>query len=130
MTANFNELTRKVNEAEAEIKASMSKTREALRALVREAQDKAEQQADEIKADTDSGMKSVNDKWHAHIAQLHQRNAEKKAERDIRKAASKADDAEAYAEEAIDFAIAAIQEAEYAVLDAALARTDADALAG
>ena len=42
----------------------------------------------------------------------------------------KAETAEDYAEDAINFAIAAVQEAEYAVLDAVLARSDADALAG
>ncbi|HXT90992.1 MAG TPA: hypothetical protein VN714_17200 [Trebonia sp.] len=48
--------------------------------------------------------------------------ARKKAERDVRRAEA--------AEEAVGFAIAAVQEAEYAVLQAALARADADALTG
>jgi hypothetical protein len=42
----------------------------------------------------------------------------------------RAEAAEDYADDAISFAIAAVQEAEYAVLDAVLARSDADALAG
>ncbi|MFF7889839.1 hypothetical protein ACH40F_55200 [Streptomyces sp. NPDC020794] len=37
-----------------------------------------------------------------------------------------ADDAEEYAADAIDFAIAAVEEAEYATLDAVLARAEAD----
>jgi hypothetical protein len=35
-----------------------------------------------------------------------------------------------YAEDAVNFAIAAVREAEYAVLDAALARSDANTLVG
>jgi len=41
-----------------------------------------------------------------------------------------ADGAEADADFAVDYAIAAIEEAEYAVLDATLARMEADELAG
>ena len=46
------------------------------------------------------------------------------------KAELKAETAEDYADDAVSFAIAAVQEAEYAVLDAVLARSDADTLAG
>jgi hypothetical protein len=41
-----------------------------------------------------------------------------------------ADGAEADADFAVDYALAAIEEAEYAVLDATLARMEADELAG
>jgi hypothetical protein len=49
---------------------------------------------------------------------------------DLHRAQSKADNAEDDAAFAIDYAYGAIEEAEYAVLDAALARMDADELAG
>ena len=50
----------------------------------------------------------------------------------VRKSISelKAEAAQDYADDAISFAIGAVQEAEYAVMDAILARSDADALTG
>ena len=81
MAADFSQLTERVNEAQSEIKATLTKDRDQLQSQVQQVQSKAEH-------------------------------------------------AEAKAEDAIGFAIAAAQEAEYAVLDAALARLDADALAG
>jgi len=137
MSADFSQLTEKVNEAQAEIKATMSKGRNEMQAQVERAQSKAEQQADEMKnkavetkEEAATGWQAMQDRWQAHIAQLHQRTVDKKVERDVRKAEMKAEVAEDYAEDAIGFAIAAVQEAEYAVLDAALKRSDADALAG
>ena len=137
MAAEFSQLTEKVNEAQAQIEAITGKGRDELRAQVEQAQSKAEQQADHIKAKTAptkagaaADWQAMQDKWQSHIAQLHQRAGDKKAERDVRKAGQKADAAEVYAEDAVGFAIAAVQEAEYAVLDATLARSDADALAG
>ena len=131
MSADFSQLTDKVNEAQAQIRATMAKSRNELLAQVDRAQTVAEQQADELRANTAQAKKdwqAMEDTWHSHIAQLHQRAAGMKAERDVRKAERKAAAAEGHAEEAIGFAIAAVQEAEYAVLDAALARADAKAL--
>ena len=137
MSADFSQLAEKVNEAQAQIKGTMSKGREELRAQVEQAQAIAEQQADEMRAnnaeakeEAATNWQAMQDKWHSHIAQLHQRASDKKAERDVRKAELKAEAAEGYAEDAIGFAIAAAQEAEYAVLDAALARSDANTLTG
>jgi hypothetical protein len=53
----------------------------------------------------------------------------KKAEHDLASAQRDADWAESDAVNAVDFALAAAEEAEYAVLDAALARANADAMA-
>ena len=108
MAADFSQLTERVNEAQSEIKAKGAQK----------------------KAEAATGWEAMQDSWRSHIAQLHQRAADLKAERDLHKAQKKAEHAEAKAEDAIGFAIAAAQEAEYAVLDAALARLDADALAG
>ena len=52
----------------------------------------------------------------------------RKAEHDLHKAEGRADRAEEDARFAIDFAYSAIVEAEYAALDAALARVEADEL--
>ena len=53
----------------------------------------------------------------------------RKEEIDLDKAQANAETAEGDASFAIDYAYAAIEEAEYAVLDAALARKEADELA-
>jgi hypothetical protein len=52
-----------------------------------------------------------------------------KAARDVKRATKRADSAEADASMAVYIAMTAIEQAEYSVLDAHLARTDADALA-
>ena len=53
--------------------------------------------------------------------------SEWKTKREIRKLNARADRDEAYAADATDFAVASIAEAELAVLDAVVARLDADA---
>jgi hypothetical protein len=55
--------------------------------------------------------------------------ADRRAEHDVDRANNRAENAEVDAAFAIDYAVAAIEEAEYAVLDASLARMEADELA-
>jgi len=50
-----------------------------------------------------------------------------KAKRETRKLNARADRAETYAADAIDYAMTSIDEAEEAILDAVVARVDADA---
>jgi hypothetical protein len=64
-----------------------------------------------------------------NLMRIRDRIDERKAEHDANKAGRRAEAAEADALIAIDFAAAALSEAEYAVLDAALARMEADELA-
>jgi hypothetical protein len=64
------------------------------------------------------------------VAALKEDMADRRAEHDLDRANMRAENAEADAAFAIDYAVAAIEEAEYAVLDAALARKEADELAG
>lgn len=51
----------------------------------------------------------MKDNWQSHLADLHNKAADKKAEIDRRKAEAKAEASEDYAADAIDFA-AAVQE--------------------
>ena len=55
---------------------------------------------------------------------------DRRAEHDLDRANKRAENAEGDAAFAIDYAVAAIDEAEYAVLDASLARMEANELAG
>jgi hypothetical protein len=64
------------------------------------------------------------------VAAVKENIDDRKAEHDVDRANKRAENAEGDAAFAIDYAVAAIEEAEYAVLDAALARKEADELAG
>ncbi len=64
------------------------------------------------------------------MAAVKENMADRKAEHDVDWANKRAENAEGDAAFAIDYAVAAIEEAEYAVLDASLARMEADELAG
>ena len=111
-------------------KADLEQDRENSRAV-------AQQEAEQLREAADAGRGKISDwwndvqrSWNEHIAQI-QRNVEsKKAEIDLDRAKRRADNAEADAEFAIEFAYTAIGEAEYAVLDANLARKEADELSG
>ena len=71
----------------------------------------------------------VGKSWNDHVATVRKNVDDKKADHDLKVARRTADQADADASFAIDYAYAAIEEAEYAVLDAALAHMDADELA-
>jgi hypothetical protein len=61
------------------------------------------------------------------FAETNEAVSQWKANREMRKLQARADRAEAYAECAIEFALAATKEAEEAILNAVVARMDADA---
>ena len=120
--ADFSQLTEKVNESQAKIKAAASDQNVDLTV--------GTAKAAQTQTEAATGWQAMKDKWQSHVADLHQKADDKKAERDARRAELKAEAAEDYADDAVSFAIAAVQEAEYAAMDAILARYDADALAG
>ena len=63
------------------------------------------------------------------FATLRAKRDEHRAERGLHRAERRADDAELDAADAVDFAMAVLVQAEYAIIDATLARADADDLA-
>ena len=71
----------------------------------------------------------VQKSWDDDIASIRGDMESKKAKLDVKAAQLKADDTEAEAKFAIKYAYWAVEEAEYRVLDAALARMDADGMA-
>jgi hypothetical protein len=73
----------------------------------------------------DNMQRSLNE----HHAAFHKKFEDQKAVHDLKAAQRAADSAEEDAAWAIDYAYAAVDEADYAVLQAMLARMDADALA-
>jgi hypothetical protein len=93
-------------------------------------------EAEQLRAAADAGRGKISDwwtdvqsAWNEHIAQVQESVETKKAEIDVDRAQRHADHADADAVYAIEFAYAAIGEAEYAVLNADLARKQADELA-
>ncbi len=111
-------------------KADLEQDRENSRAV-------AQQEAEQLREAADAGRGKISDwwndvqrSWNEHIAQIQKNVESKKAEIDLDRAKRRADNAEADAEFAIEFAYTAIGEAEYAVLDANLARKEADELSG
>ena len=111
-------------------KADLEQDRENSRAV-------AQQEAAQLREAADAGRGKISDwwndvqrSWNEHVAQIQKNVEGKKAEIDLDRAKGRADNAEADAEFAIEFAYTAIGEAEYAVLDANLARKEADELSG
>ncbi len=97
----------------------------------------AQAEAEQLRETADAGKGKISDwwndvqrHWNEHVARIQENVQSKKAEMDKAMAERRADDAEADASFAIDFAYAAIGDAEYAVLDAVLARKEAGELSG
>ena len=132
----FTELRQRVEKAESEIKEAAAQNRAELSATAEQARKAADDRAAELRAkaqDTsdkaEAHWNEVQGSWDQHVQRTRTRIQEKKTEHDIHSAKRNAEWAEADALDAVDFAEAAAVEAEYAVLDAAVARKHADELA-
>ncbi|CAI7975869.1 conserved hypothetical protein [Frankia sp. Hr75.2] len=99
------------------------------------AKDLAAEKAD-VREDVAEARASMKARWDAVRSSIDQRFAEMRAdaderrqERDIGKAQHHADMAERDAADAIDLALFVLDEADYAIIDAVIAREDAEQLA-
>ena len=138
LTKLADELTKlagRAQEAENRAAAARGKAKTDLEQEIDSARASAQAQAAKLHAKAEEGRGSISawwtdvqKSWDAHVAELRDRVETKKAEHDVHVAQKKAENAEADAAFAIDFAYGAVVEAEYAVLDAALARMEADEL--
>lgn len=124
---------RPVKKASARVQASKSKTKEKLESQVSEARaaaDRTRRELDAKAADSrDEGSQrwaEIRQEWHDHIAAIQSKVDTQKQEFDIDRAEHRAAWADDDALAAIDFAYLAIEDAEWAVLDAVLARAEAD----
>jgi len=120
-SAQLKRLSERASAAEVDANALKAKNKAALEQRVDAAQADAKQASDDLKAsakkakdETTQWWGQVQDNWKSHIAKVRKHA-------DQTKANMKADQAAA-----VDFAYAAIEEAEYQVLNAAMARTDAE----
>jgi hypothetical protein len=134
LSAPFEKISDNARTATDKLKAASQKTRDQFETDAAHARDTASAAADQFKETADaagagasSQRREIRADWRAHVASVRT-SAKKKDHLDADEAAMNADMAEAYARYAIDFVQAAIKEAEYAALDAASARANADAL--
>ena len=113
--------------------AAKTQARAELQTTVTDIRASADAGARKFQTQTQAAGQQVSDSWNdvqrswsAHVDKVRKDMGHQKAEFDASSAASDADWAEWNAQLTIDYAYAAIEEAEYAVLDAILARRDAD----
>ena len=128
-------LVDRAKRAEDRVNAARKQARSDVERQATKARDGAQKKADRLRAQTTMAAVGasewwgeVQDTWSEHVALIRQDIDSRKTERDAKKAQRHADSAEVDAVVAVAFADAALEEAEYAVLTAALARLDADAL--
>jgi hypothetical protein len=129
----LSELSKRVKSAEDTVDAAKAETREQLTVRVERARTDAEQRAIDLRASGDAALQDVADwwkdiqvRWKDHVRTLRQEAQGVRDEYNASRAHRRAEQAEASADFAIAFAMAAIDEAEYAVLDATLARAEAN----
>jgi hypothetical protein len=101
---------------------------EAQRATLHTAIETGKSRAVDAQASVDSWWANSRDSADNWFAGIRAKGEQQREGWDRKKADHRADEAEADAADAIDFALYALDEAEYAIIDATLARTDADAL--
>jgi hypothetical protein len=136
LSDQLTKLAAKAKEAEDRAAAAKTKAKAELESDVKQARESAQAQADQLakSAESDKGSLSawwrdMQRSWHQHIDAIRRHVEERRAAHDVDAAQRHADSAEEDAAFAIDYAYGTIEEAEYAVLDAILARMDADELA-
>ena len=133
---DFTKLREKVNKADESIRAAAATDEAELKAMVDDARKRADERAAVLRVKSEEVSDSAERQWHevqrdwnAHVKRIRDRIDAKKDELDAKVAEHDAEWAEADALDAVDFASAAIEEAQYAVLDAVLARRKADVMA-
>lgn len=135
LSDDLRKLADRAKEAEDHAGAAKTKAKADLEADVENARAVAQAQADDLSESANAKRDRISAWWHdvqrswdRHVAAIKENIADRKADFDLDRAKMRADNAEDDAEFAIQYAVAAIDEAEYAVLDAALARKAAEEL--
>lgn len=123
----------RAKEAEDRVAAARTLTKDRLEQDVHHAQENTQTAIEKLRTESGEAAgraqawgEDVQQSWHEHLTQVHQRMDAHKARHQAKVAERDAQEAADYAEFTIDIAYSAIEEAEYAVLDAVLAGMDAD----
>jgi hypothetical protein len=132
-TSTIETLAERADRAADRVKAAAAKDRATLEQQVKDVDAAAKDKAAKVVQDAvdveEGGIRRWNEiqqSWDAHMDRIRADFAEKKADLDAKHLADRADDRELDAVEAIAFAEEAIEGAEYAALEAMLARMEAD----
>ncbi|WP_043442625.1 hypothetical protein [Arthrobacter sp. L77] len=136
LSEDLSRLAARAKEAEDRFVAAEQDAHAKLQQDVRSARDSLQKGTDRLRetAEANKGKvaawwSDVQKSWDEDIASLRRDVESKKAEHDVKAAQRNADVAEEDAQFAIAYAYWAVEEAEYRVLDAALARKNADSMA-
>lgn len=116
--------------AQDKAKPDLERDASAARASSQASAEKLRGTAENGKGNSSDDWAGVQQRWNEHVAAVRAKIESKKEEHDAAAAERRAIGAEEDASFAIDFAYSAIDEADSAVLDALLARREADELAG
>lgn len=132
----LDKLAELVRQSEENIEHAKGEGQAELRARVQRARESSQKYAAELKSGTSGATAKaskwwtdVQDDWAKHIDKIRKDADSRKEEHDLKRAEHHAEHREDDAVAAVAFAYAACEEAEYAVLDAILAREEADELA-
>jgi hypothetical protein len=133
LSSDLTRLATRAKEAETRVAQAREGARDDLEQDVASARESAHEQADELRQAADKSkagisgrLSEVQSSWNEHISRVREDLDDKRGKHDVHVAQRTADDAEAYASFVTDHAYSAVVEAEYAALDAVLARMDAD----
>jgi hypothetical protein len=132
LSQQLSKLADRAAEVEHHVAAAREKSRADLQREVAAAREHTEPLRSNVAAGEEKlagSWTGVQRSWDEHVAAVRGRLDERRAEHDVKVAARRATEAEDDAQMAADFAYSAVVEAEYAALDATLARMDADRLA-
>ena len=133
LSDDLTRLATRAKEAETRVAEVREDARADLEQDVASARKSAEEQADNLRDSAEKNKAGISGRlsdaqrsWNEHISRVRDDIEDKRAKHDVHVAQRRADDAEAYASFVADHAYSAVVEAEYAALDAVLARMDAD----
>jgi hypothetical protein len=129
LAARAKEAETRTAAARDEARADLEREVASARTAAQEQAEKLRQAAEEGKAEASGWWTDVQKSWNAQVARVREDVEGKKEKHDVHMARVRADDAEGYASFSIDLAYSAVVEADYAALDAVLARKEADQLA-
>jgi hypothetical protein len=136
LSDEYTKLKEQVENGDRTIRAAVAKDDAELKAMVDEARKNADMREAELRAkstevadEAERHWNDVRSDWDQHIQRIRAHLDAKKAEVDATFAEGDAEMAEADAYDAVQFAAAAAEEAQYAVLDAVMARRKADVMA-
>jgi hypothetical protein len=129
LAARAKELEDRAAAAKGKAKADLEHEVEAARQSAQVQGEGLRQSAEADKGKLSAWWDSVQRSWNEHLAAVRKDVDDERSAHDLKAAQRIADRAEDDAVFAVDYAYAAIEEAEYAVLDATLARMEADEMA-